>query len=80
MIAESFVLWDSSLISIYLADAHKQTGLLPEDAAHRAQILQICHYSDNYLGKAIFPYIKEMRKENPEDRDGKIITQAQRAV
>ena len=77
MIAESFVLWDSSLISIYLADAHKQTGLLPEDAAHRAQILQICHYSDNYLGKAIFPYIQEMRKENPEARDGKIITQAQ---
>ena len=59
MITESFVLWDSSLIAIYLADAHKEAGLLPEDAANRVQILQTCLYSDVYFGKAIFPYVKE---------------------
>lgn len=77
LIAESFVLWDSSLIAVYFADAHKEAGLLPEDAAHRAQMLQTCLYSDAYFGKAIFPYIKEMRKPNPKDRDVQILSQSQ---
>ena len=76
MITESFVLWDSSLIAIYLADAHKEAGLLPDDVAHRVQILQTCLYSDVYFGKAIFPYVKEMRKPNPEDRDIQILSQS----
>lgn len=77
LIAESFVLWDSSLIAVYLADVHKEAGLLPEDAAHRVQMLQTCLYSDAYFGKAIFPYIKEMRKPNPKDRDVQILSQSQ---
>ena len=77
LITESFVLWDSSLIAVYLADAHKEAGLLPEDAAHRVQMLQTCLYSDAYFGKAIFPYIKEMRKPNPKDRDVQILSQSQ---
>ncbi len=77
MIADNFVLWDSSLISIYLADAQKKTGLLPGASEHRAKILQVCHYSDNYFGKAIFPYVTEMRKPNPDDRDKHILTQSQ---
>ena len=80
MMADSFVLWDSSLICLYLADEFKNANLLPEDAAHRAQILQICHYSDQHFGKAIFPYITEMRKPDPDERDKQIILQSKERV
>ena len=49
---------------------------LPDDTSRRAQILQVCHYSDQYFGKAIFPYISEMRKRDPNTRDENIIKQS----
>ena len=76
MIADSFILWESSLICQYLADEYKSAELLPDDTSRRAQILQVCHYSDQYFGKAIFPYISEMRKQDPKSRDENIIKQS----
>ncbi len=55
------VLWESAAIIDYLADSFPQSTLMAGSPAQRAIIRQIHSYSDNRVGKALFPYIKQVR-------------------
>ncbi|WP_138378918.1 glutathione S-transferase family protein [Luteithermobacter gelatinilyticus] len=62
------VLWESAAILEYLVDHVQDNGaaqtLLVGSAAEKAEIRQIHIFSDNHLGKAVFPLIRH-RRENP---------------
>lgn len=55
------VLWESAVIIEYLADLFPHTSLMAGSPAERAKIRQIHSYSDNSVGKKLFPYIKQVR-------------------
>lgn len=61
LIDGDLVLWESAVIIEYLADRFPQASLMAGSPATRALIRQLHSYSDNRVGKVLFPYIKEVR-------------------
>jgi len=61
LIDDDLVLWESAVIIEYLADGFSEISLMAGSPGIRAFIRQIHSYSDNRIGKALFPYIKQVR-------------------
>lgn len=70
LIAGDLVLWESAVIIEYLVDKFPQASLMTGSPEQRAIIRQIHSYSDNRVGKVLFPFIKQVREsENGKATD-----------
>ncbi|WP_321393630.1 glutathione S-transferase family protein [Emcibacter sp.] len=76
------VLWESAAMMEYLEDEYgreKQGGsLLPEEASDRAVIRQIHIFSDNQVGKAVFPLVRERRSHPGRDVPADLLHKSQK--
>ncbi len=61
LIDGELVLWESAVIIEYLVDDFSKTSLLDGSSVTRALIRQLHSYSDNRIGKVLFPFIKQIR-------------------
>lgn len=61
LIVGDMVLWESAVIIEYLVDKFPQASLMTGSPEQRAIIRQIHGYSDNRVGKGLFPFIKQVR-------------------
>ena len=62
LIEGDLVIYESALIIEYLSDMFPQSALMHGSPLERANIRQLHSYSDNKVGKALFPYIKHVRE------------------
>lgn len=76
LIYGDLVLWESSVIIEYLADGISQRSLMPGSPASRALIRQLHSYSDNRVGKVLFPFIKQVR----DSESGKAVAELHRST
>lgn len=62
LIDENLVLFESAVIIEYLVDKFPESRLMSGSPVERANVRQIHSYSDNTMGKILFPYIKQVRE------------------
>ncbi|MEH6503556.1 MAG: glutathione S-transferase family protein [Cycloclasticus sp.] len=62
LIDGALILFESAVIIEYLVDKFPESRLMSGTPVERANIRQIHSYSDNSMGKILFPYIKQVRE------------------
>jgi len=72
LVEGDMVLWDSGPVAEYLAERFPQSGLMAGSPAQRAKIRQIHSYSDNIIGKILFPHIKQVRENQGQTAAGEV--------
>jgi len=72
LVEGDMALWDSGPIAEYLAERFPQSGLMAGSPAERAKIRQIHSYSDNVIGKILFPHIKQVRENQGQAAAGEV--------
>lgn len=72
LVTGDLVIYDSYLIIEYLIDKYPEINLIPGTPEDRATTREIQYYSDNKLGKVLFPYIKYLRENSCSDTGEKL--------